>query len=98
MQAALPDVGTLQAPRVGNMTEVGFRAPDEKYLVRLHDMGGGVEQLVMIATVLLTTDDESTIFVEEPESHLHPGAQRFLIERLAHGIRQVFLTTHAPAF
>lgn len=98
IQAVLPDVGTLQTPLLGSATEISFISPVGNYAVRLHDMGGGIEQLLMVATVLLTTGDESTIFLEEPESHLHAGAQRFLLERLYHGNRQVFITTHSPIF
>src|SRR2546426_1336882 len=98
VQAALPDVGILQAPLLGTNTEVGFRSGEGGYYVRLHDMGGGIEQLLMVATVLLTTVDECTLFIEEPESHLHAGAQRFLIEKLYQGSRQIFITTHSPTF
>lgn len=94
IQAALPDVGRLQTPLAGTDTELHFRSP-EGYLVRLADMGGGVEQLLMVATVLLTTSDEHALFLEEPESHLHAGAQRFLMERLSQGSRQGFVTTHS---
>lgn len=95
VQAALPDVGRLQTPLFGAQTEIHFKAP-EGYMARLHDMGGGIEQLLMIATVLLTKSDVHTLCVEEPESHLHAGAQRFLMERLYQGDRQVFVTTHSP--
>jgi predicted ATP-dependent endonuclease of OLD family len=61
-------------------------------------MGGGVEQLLMIATVLFTTTSEHSLFLEEPESHLHAGAQRFLLEKLYGGERQTFITTHSPVF
>ncbi len=98
IQVALPDVGTLHPSLIGNSTEVRFRALDGGYPVRLYDMGGGIEQLLMIATVLLTTGDKNTLFLEEPESHLHAGAQRFLIERLYEGERQVFISTHSPTF
>jgi len=45
--------GTLQSPLVGTNTEIAIRPPQDRYLIGLHDMGGGVEQLLMIATVLL---------------------------------------------
>lgn len=44
-QAALPDVGELQTPLEGTSTRVTFRRPAGGYEVRLHDMGGGIEQL-----------------------------------------------------
>jgi predicted ATPase len=97
VQAALPDVGSLETPVESSVTRVSFGRPGG-YMVRLHDMGGGIEQLLMAATVLLTTGDESTVFLEEPESHLHAGAQRYLIERLYTGDRQVFVATHSPTF
>ncbi|MDP9381528.1 MAG: AAA family ATPase, partial [Chloroflexota bacterium] len=81
-----------------SQTSVVFNRPAEGYEIPLHGMGGGIEQLLMVATVLLTTGDTSTLFIEEPESHLHAGAQRFLIEQLYQGDRQVFVTTHSPTF
>lgn len=96
VKEAIPDLGRLQTPPKERETEVGFLARDESYFAHIHDMGGGIEQLLMVMTVLLTTDEMSSLFLEEPESHLHPGAQRFLMERLRAGERQVFLTTHSP--
>jgi len=98
VHAGLPDIGILQTPLIGDATEINFRFTPEDYAVRLHDMGGGIEQLLMIATALLTTRDECTLFIEEPESHIHTGAQRFIIDRLYQGDRQIFVTTHSPTF
>ena len=98
IHGALPDVGRLQTPLINNnQTHVVFRVPQGRYEIPLTDMGGGIEQLLMIATVLLTTNAENTIFVEEPESHMHAGAQRYLIEKL-YSERQVFIATHSPTF
>ncbi len=54
---ALPDVGRLRAPTRGNQTQVDFRSPLGGYDTRLREMGGGVEQLLMAAVVLLTTGE-----------------------------------------
>jgi predicted ATPase len=98
IEAAIPNVGMLQTPLTGTQTEVTFRHRIANYHIRLDEMGGGIEQLLMIATVLLTTSERSALFIEEPESHLHAGAQRFLIEKLYSKKRQVFLATHSPTF
>ena len=98
IHGALPDVGKLQTPLSGAQTNVVFRILQGKYNIPLTDTGGGIEQLLMVATVLLTTSAENTIFVEEPESHLHAGAQRYLIEKLYDNERQVFVTTHSSTF
>jgi predicted ATPase len=97
MQAALPGIGALQTPLIGTQTKVAFEAVED-LLMDLHDMGGGVEQLLMTAIVLLTAPREAPVFLEEPESHLHSAAQRFLFEQLHQKGRQVFITTHSPVF
>src|SRR5262249_50445487 len=50
VEEAVPDIGTLLPVLRGSATEVHFEI-DNQYRVRLHDMGGGIEQLLMIATV-----------------------------------------------
>lgn len=105
VEAALPGIGLLQTRITGGITEIYFESRSTHYRSPLRDMGGGIEQLLMVATVLSATGDESTIFLEEPETHLHAGAQRFLVEKLYAGSmnersvsqnRQVFMTTHSP--
>src|SRR5436190_16010358 len=98
VRAALPHLGELQTPLTVSETEIGFHLEKGDHDVRLQDTGGGVEQILMIAIVLVTTGSESALFLEEPESHLHPGAQRFLLERISASGRQVILTTHSPVF
>lgn len=101
IQDALPDIGTLRTPLLTNssQTNVVFRPTGKSFSIPLTGMGGGVEQLLMIATVLLMPQTQkSTLFLEEPESHLHAGAQRYLIERLYNGEGQVFISTHSPTF
>jgi hypothetical protein len=97
LQQAVEGIGALQTPLTQGSTYVGFRKSG-KPVIPVTRMGGGIEQLLMIATVLETTGPDSPLFLEEPESHLHPGAQRYLFERVDDGARQVFISTHSPVF
>jgi predicted ATP-dependent endonuclease of OLD family len=93
---AIPGLGLLATPLHQRETEIAFGADGREYTVSLPNMGGGIEQLLMIGTFLVTKGPEATLFVEEPETHLHPSAQRFLAEQMARSGRQVFITTHSP--
>lgn len=98
VHALLPDIGDLRTPLEGSWASVAFAPPETSiWPLRLHNLGSGVEQVLVVATALFTTSNDHALFLEEPESHLHPGAQRALLERLTADGRQVFLTTHAPA-
>ena len=104
MNAVIPGIG-----------EIGIRRrqaePDGKTLISvifsngredrtLDELGGGVEQTLALATVLLGEKDEGAVFIEEPESHLHESAQRRLIDQIIHhrGARQIFIATHSAVF
>ena len=104
MDAVIPGIG-----------DIGIRRrqaePDGKTLISvvfsngredrtLGELGGGVEQTLVLALVLLGEKDEGAVFIEEPESHLHESAQRRLIEQVVQhrGARQVFIATHSPVF
>ena len=64
IQDALPDIGTLRTPlRDNNRTNIVFRQPGKSFSIPLTDMGGGIEQLLMIATVLMMpATQNSTLF------------------------------------
>jgi putative ATP-dependent endonuclease of the OLD family len=104
VQQAIPEVGILHAgllPMVAGTgvphVHISFEQANGDSVVLRH-MGGGVEELLMTATVIATEGPSSTLFLEEPETHLHPGAQRYLAERVRSGVKQVFIATHSPAF
>jgi predicted ATPase len=96
VERALPGVGRLATPMRERGTSVEFRTGGDP--IPLASMGSGVEQLLFAAVVLSEPGERGLVALEEPESHLHPSAQRFLIDRLHEAEAQVFVTTHAPVF
>jgi energy-coupling factor transporter ATP-binding protein EcfA2 len=60
----------------------------------------GTQQTAIIVTKLETGPAGGVFLLEEPESHLHPGAQRRLKDLLESSSQaeQVFLTTHSTIF
>ncbi len=48
----------------------------------LLDVGFGVSQVLPVITMLLTTPEGSIVLLEQPELHLHPGAQAHLADLL----------------
>jgi hypothetical protein len=59
----------------------------------------GLKQLVFLLSLVIASDDRSTIFIEEPECNLHPLAIRLLMQYLYDEVRehekQVVLATHS---
>jgi predicted ATPase len=101
IKRAFLGVGGLETPFTRPNEQIfhaAFRPDTSEHQIPLQHMGGGVAQLLMAAVALETTSSQFPIFIEEPETNLHPGAQRFLAERLCDENRQVFITTHSPTF
>lgn len=96
---ALPNTGQLISSLMGGDTEIHFRSKKWKIKIDIHDMGSGVEQLLMIATVLVSANN-SLILAETPEEHLHHGAQRKIVEFIRSNLKgnQVLIATHSPVF
>jgi AAA domain, putative AbiEii toxin, Type IV TA system len=96
MAEIVPDVGRLEVRTGGGQLRVVFEtaAGDRN----LKDLGTGVEQLLMTLTVGLMEDSPFTLVVEEPETNLHPAAQRALLGLLQGWAtdRQVIAATHSP--
>jgi predicted ATPase len=94
----IPDVGQLVLPVEGNTVHVAF---EDRYFRgfrhNLKRLGTGVEQLLLTMVVGLTHPAPSVVVVEEPETNLHPGAQRALLALLEEwGTNRLFIaSTHS---
>lgn len=92
----VPGIGTMQVRTGGGQMRVVFETPAGE--VNLKDLGTGVEQLLMTVTVGLTEQAPYTLIVEEPETNLHPAAQRALLGLFQEWAtdRQIIAATHSP--
>ena len=96
MQELIPDIGRLQVRGEASQAEVGFETAATGF-VNVKDAGTGVEQL-LLTIVVGQTSAASMLVVEEPETNLHPGAQRQLMAHLDEwsNSRPVIVATHSP--
>jgi hypothetical protein len=112
VNAVVPGMGEVHVARdTKHVKDSPLGSPETTYLsvkfanaagevYGLDALGGGVEQVLAIALVLLTEPDQGALFIEEPEAHLHESAQRRLVEQIEkhRGQRQIFIATHSPVF
>jgi predicted ATPase len=66
--------------------------------VPLSECGTGIGQVLAILYLVITSDAPRTILIDEPQSFLHPGAVRKLMEMLRRFRQHQFIiATHSPA-
>ncbi len=63
----------------------------------LSSLGTGYQQVVLIAFLIITTSAH-IVCIDEPELHLHPKAQRALLNLMSKIDKQFFLATHSNHF
>jgi hypothetical protein len=100
-----PEVRQITAPMTPEgpvrilVWSIDPRSEREDLAVPLSESGTGIGQVLAILYVVLTAERSQTIIIDEPQSFLHPGAVRKLIEILKHYERvrhQYVITTHSP--
>lgn len=98
----LPQVQQVSVLPVGNTLEIKAWPHDpntqrEDLALPLNQCGSGIGQVAAILYVVLTAVHPQVIIIDEPQSLLHPGAIRKLIEVLKrYPQHQYILATHSP--
>lgn len=70
----------------------------------IYDTGDGIQQLILLMFPIYTATHNTWFFIEEPETHLHPGLQRIFLETLINDEHikgknlKFFFTTHSNHF
>lgn len=99
----LPQVRQVSVRPMGTDVEILIWSHDSAtersdLAVPLNECGSGVGQVLAILYVVLTSDHPQVIIVDEPQSFLHPGAVRKLIDVLKkYPQHQYIFATHSPA-
>lgn len=77
---------------------VPFESERDDLAIPLSESGTGVGQVLAILYVVFTSHFPRTILIDEPQSFLHPGAVRRLIEVLgdSYSQHQYIVVTHSP--
>lgn len=76
----------------------------DKEMYSIFNIGDGIQQLILLLFPIFTSDNNTWCFIEEPETHLHPGLQRLFIETLLKNEYlkskklRYFFTTHSNHF
>ncbi|PRX56792.1 AAA ATPase-like protein [Flagellimonas meridianipacifica] len=71
---------------------------------KIHDIGDGIQSIISLLFPIFTALPNTWFFIEEPETHLHPGLQRIFIETLINDDflkgknLRYFFTTHSNHF
>jgi predicted ATP-dependent endonuclease of OLD family len=62
----------------------------------LHNLGTGIEEVLVIAAASLAFEDK-IVCIEEPELHIHPLLQKKLIQLLSKTENLFLITTHSSS-
>ena len=104
VSTVIPSIkGVTAPPSEGSNVEIKIWTVDpeterEDLAYPLSHCGTGVSQVLAILYVVITSQESRVIIIDEPQSFLHPGAAKKLIEILKNfSEHQYFISTHSPS-
>lgn len=82
--------------KVGRL--LGSKKPADMELVSLADVGFGVSQALPVVVALVAAGPGQIVYIEEPEIHLHPRAQKAMADLIAEAVNRgvrLIIETHS---
>jgi len=71
---------------------------------KLYELGDGIQALIVLMFPIFMAEDETIIFIDEPEINLHPGMQRLSLDQISNNPvlkekkLKYFISTHSNHF
>lgn len=96
----LPNLIEVLAPLRGQQATITVEEEGLTKPTPIEDVSFGLMQILILVVGIVTKANDSVIFIEEPELHLHATSQRRLFELIQREAKnkQFFLTTHSTIF
>lgn len=86
----------------GGRFELLVKATTSSVMTSLSNVGFGISQFLPIIVADLQLPNDSTLFLAEPEIHLHPSVQAkfgdYLVDKIAKTEKNYFIETHSEYF
>lgn len=92
-----PEFRYINAESANNTVTITATLKDSARIVKLSNCGTGVEQILSLATFVITSPPGTLILLDEPHSYLHPASERSLIDFLNDHKEHIYIiATHSP--
>lgn len=102
LKKVFPKIQSVTVPVTSGQSQIVIWHVDPKterkdLAVPLSESGTGVGQVLAMLYLIIYSDVSQCILIDEPQSFLHPGAIRSLLEIFyLHNRHQYIITTHSP--
>ncbi|GIQ57246.1 hypothetical protein Flavo103_03820 [Flavobacterium collinsii] len=65
-----------------NSEIISVHIEGEKETRKLYELGDGIQAIIILMYKIFMSEDNSFMFIDEPELNLHPGMQRLFLEQI----------------